>query len=355
MTSIKVEYKNLVQSYRDICTSSQREDSSQFQDTLTRLISSFLDFKTLIYTKLSLFSTNESLEDLQTSSIPFLSIDYYLAILVSKKQAIQLDAHASKNQLKIKFLQKSIQLFMQFLVGLQDYEILDNIIAEKIDKYESTYKPTLKELYVQPKDSQDLSGATLKRQQKIEMYCENQKIEHQLIEFESRQVDNDDELQRNLYLTQLRQLSFKAFREIEQNLSEIELLSNFMRDTNNISCHEKEEVIDPTVYTDKLEILNKPLLSKSGKVLRNFTLLNKRQELQNKVYGYGQYGPTMTVEEFLEQEFNQGRVLQGGNEIDLKYDEDNEEQNDKETYKAREWDNFKEENPKGSGNTMNRG
>ena len=115
---------------------------------------------------------------------------------------------------------------------------------------------------------------------------------------------------------------------------------------------------DPTVYTEKLESLNKPLVSKEVKVLRNFTLVDKRTDLQKKVRGYGQYGPTMSVEEFLEKEWESGRVLQGGEnnqEQGNKNNEDDEELQDIETYKAREWDEFKEANPRGSGNTLNRG
>lgn len=63
----------------------------------------------------------------------------------------------------------------------------------------------------------------------------------------------------------------------------------------------------------------------------------------------------MSVEEFLEHELKTGRVLQGGEEEVPEPDEDNEEWQDNETYKKREWDDFTETHAKGSGNTLNRG
>jgi len=66
----------------------------------------------------------------------------------------------------------------------------------------------------------------------------------------------------------------------------------------------------------------------------------------------------MTIDEYLEEEKRRGGIIEGGGEqsgIRLEPDEDNLEKADAETMKARAWDEFKEENPKGSGNTLNRG
>jgi hypothetical protein len=48
--------------------------------------------------------------------------------------------------------------------------------------------------------------------------------------------------------------------------------------------------------------------------------------------------------------------LEGGTDpAKPEVDEDDMEAVDRETYKAREWDDFKDENPRGAGNTMNMG
>jgi immunoglobulin-binding protein 1 len=65
----------------------------------------------------------------------------------------------------------------------------------------------------------------------------------------------------------------------------------------------------------------------------------------------------MSIDEYLEEERRRGGILDGsGSSIPApELDEDNMALADAETMKAREWDEFKEANPKGSGNTLNRG
>ena len=66
----------------------------------------------------------------------------------------------------------------------------------------------------------------------------------------------------------------------------------------------------------------------------------------------------MTIDEYLEEERKRGGIIEGGGRqsaIRQEVDEDDIDKADEETMKARAWDEFKEANPKGSGNTMNRG
>ena len=101
-----------------------------------------------------------------------------------------------------------------------------------------------------------------------------------------------------------------------------------------------------------------PILSKEGKPLQPFTLLDSRQRLQNGVFKPGHALPTMTIDEYLEEERKRGGIVSGGGDQSgrpAEVDEDNIAKADAETVKAREWDEFIEANPKGSGNTMNRG
>ena len=66
----------------------------------------------------------------------------------------------------------------------------------------------------------------------------------------------------------------------------------------------------------------------------------------------------MSIDEYLAEEKRRGGIIEGGGEqsgIAPEPDEDDFDRADQETMKAREWDEFKEENPRGSGNTLNRG
>ncbi|GAA5938723.1 hypothetical protein JCM3775_001972 [Rhodotorula graminis] len=129
-----------------------------------------------------------------------------------------------------------------------------------------------------------------------------------------------------------------------------------------------------------------PMLSPGGKVLRPFTILpsssnggassssgqlSTRLRLQSEVFRESWRLPTMTIDEYLEQEEQAGRVLQGGGERttdeveQARRDEraDDEEDDTREGYerverglrKAREWDDYRDEHRKGEGNMHNRG
>lgn len=369
---LKDKYNRILKAFETrLLTSELRQDSLSYQKQLTQLVEQLLEVKTEVFSNMALISHNEQLDDISTWSLWFLSMDYFLGMMISKKQAVLDDAKAiestknRKNEIKKEFLNKSIQLFVQFLVTLQDYKLLDDILSKKLDSFEQTFHPSLDELYSQSKDPKDLNGAYLRRQQKIELYRATKSVDEMISAIESRigsdsdYASIDEEEVRKLYTWKLKQLSYKAFAEIEQELFEIELLKNSLTNSSESSIDAPETEVPNfnSDYTTKLETLNKPLLSKSGKVLRNFTILNKRDEVKRKVKGYGQYGPTMTVEEFLQKEFEDGRVLQGGSQVpdDDSGQDDSYTWHDIETQKAREWDDFKENNPRGSGNTMNKG
>jgi immunoglobulin-binding protein 1 len=92
-----------------------------------------------------------------------------------------------------------------------------------------------------------------------------------------------------------------------------------------------------------------PILSSGGKPLRPFTLLDSRQTLKDGVFRSGHNLPTMTIDEYLEEERARGGIIEGGGAasgLSPEPDEDNYEKGDAETLKAREWDEFVEANPK---------
>lgn len=101
---------------------------------------------------------------------------------------------------------------------------------------------------------------------------------------------------------------------------------------------------------DKLSAANKgPILSTGGKPLRPFTLLDSRQTVKNGVFKSGHNLPTMTIDEYLDEERARGGIIEGGGAasgLSPEPDEDNYEKGDAETMKARDWDEYVEANPK---------
>ncbi|THU99050.1 hypothetical protein K435DRAFT_964626 [Dendrothele bispora CBS 962.96] len=117
-----------------------------------------------------------------------------------------------------------------------------------------------------------------------------------------------------------------------------------------------------------------PLLDQSGKPLRPFTILpsgtSDRARLQSQVFRPDHNLPTMTIDEYLEIERERGRIITGGGPasekeptsseqlaIDAEMDgaREGEEKSEEKRIKDEKWAVFTDENPTGSGNTINRG
>jgi hypothetical protein len=129
------------------------------------------------------------------------------------------------------------------------------------------------------------------------------------------------------------------------------------RQRSNLGGANYSDRLDPSLSQLLGRGRNGPLLNSKGKPMQPFTLLDRRTQLQQGVFRSGHNLPTMTIEEYLDEEHRRGNVLQGGEQSGIKPEvyEDDFDKADEETMKARAWDEYVEANPKGSGNTLNRG
>lgn len=96
------------------------------------------------------------------------------------------------------------------------------------------------------------------------------------------------------------------------------------------------------------------------RITQPFTLLSTRQQIAATVFRPDHTLPTMTIDEYLEMERRRGGILDGpAKEQPGKQEEDDpdrmtEEEEHRVLLKTRQFDKFKDENPRGSGNTFNR-
>ncbi|KXN92242.1 hypothetical protein AN958_08695 [Leucoagaricus sp. SymC.cos] len=117
-----------------------------------------------------------------------------------------------------------------------------------------------------------------------------------------------------------------------------------------------------------------PLLDHRGRPLRPFTILPsnavERARLQAQVFGSGYNLPTMSIDEYLAIEKERGNIITGGGpaslenptsseqlQIDSEMDGTltGEEKAEEKRQKDEKWAQYKDANPRGAGNTMNRG
>ncbi|KAI2607258.1 type 2A phosphatase-associated protein 42 [Hypoxylon fragiforme] len=312
-----------------------------------------------IINKVSLFSPNESLEDIATSDIPYLLVNYHIAELlqrVSISSVLQRKAQLNTTR----------NAFEKFLHLLDNYSMLSQSDKKLFIRYNED-----------PDNFSTISATdpAARRNAKISDFKAAKEMKNKLeyMRNSPRYLEDggDEEAVRELYLTNITFCTYLAFQALDGISREMQILAQapIPLTSQASAVHEdderrRRESHNNDGYSDRLDQpLNSlttkgPLLSKEGKPLRPFTLTSNRQEIQKGVFRPGHNLPTMSIDEYLDEERRRGNIIEGGGEASGRQpepDEDNFDKADAETMKAREWDEFKEANPRGSGNTLNRG
>ncbi|KAI1177933.1 TAP42-like family protein [Nemania sp. FL0916] len=308
---------------------------------------------------ISLFSSNESLEDIATSDLPYLLVLYYVAELLQK-------VSTSSPLERQRNLDSTREAYEKFLHILESYSILSPQDRKLLEDYSEDQMGFSTISTKDPNARRNAKIANFKAEKQLK-----QKLEYMRNSPRYLEDGGDEEAVRELYLTNIALSVHMAFQGLEGINREVEVLAQApiplipQHTTVEDDQRRRRASIDNDGYSDKLDTPLRgqagsqgPLLSKEGKPLRPFTLVGNRQELQRGVFRPGHNLPTMSIDEYLEEERRRGGIIEGGGEASGRQpepDEDNIEKADEETMKAREWDEFREANPRGSGNTLNRG
>ncbi|RMZ79095.1 hypothetical protein DV738_g3430, partial [Chaetothyriales sp. CBS 135597] len=299
----------------------------------------------------SLFSANEEAEDISTNELQYLNVPYLLAELRLR----------SYNDQRAATLQRACQLLEDFLTRLEHYGMLrknEQELFERFQQERSNFSIT------------STVGPEEKRRIKITRFQEEkalkQKLQHLRSQSGSERVD--DEVIRSLYLAEIALHVHQSFQSLDMISQELSILAQIQHepvvarpvqdDRTQQRSDGYSERLDGPGTMGGLGRRGGPLLDGKGKPLQPFTILGKRSQLQKGVFRPGHNLPTMSIDEYLEEERRRGGIIEGGgnaNAPPVELDEDNMELVDEATMKAREWDEFVEANPKGAGNTLNRG
>ncbi|KAI0458633.1 TAP42-like family protein [Xylaria acuta] len=308
---------------------------------------------------ISLFSRNESLEDIATSDLPYLLVLYHIAELLQRV--------SSGSPLERKrILESAREAYERFLHLLDSYSVLFPQDSKLFAEYNEDTTGFSTISTKDPNARRNAKIANFKAEKQLK-----QKLEYMRSSPRYLEDGGDEEAVRELYLANIALSVHMTFQSLEGINREVEVLAQapvpLIPQYTTVEQDERRrrESMSNTDYSEKLDAplqmqagFKGPLLNKEGKPLRPFTLVGNRQELQRGVFRPGHNLPTMSIDEYLEEERRRGGIIEGGGEasgIQPEPDEDNMEKADEETMKAREWDEFKEANPRGSGNTLNRG
>ncbi|KAH7017547.1 TAP42-like protein [Ilyonectria destructans] len=271
--------------------------------------------------RVAIFSPNEAAEDIATADLPYLLLDFHYAELVQRTPGLKLDERAD-------VLASSRAAYERFLALVDGYSLV-SAPYDRLGKI-ANYK------------------AEKQLKEKLEVLRRN-----------PRYLDHgDEEIVRELHLTHLTFAVHTTMQALDSLNREFDMIAQAPQpDPESDSVAAKPDNNDTRLDQPLGSLTNRggPLLSTQGKPLQPFTLVGSRTDRTRGVFRSGHNLPTMSIDEYLDEEKRRGNILQGGVEEKPVVDEDDMEAADQATYKARAWDEFTDHNPKGAGNTLNRG
>ncbi|CAI6332557.1 unnamed protein product [Periconia digitata] len=334
-------------------------NDATFQDSLFHAIATYESCLKLSE-HVSLFSPNESLDDISSSDLEYMSIAYHLAELVQKLRTTDIASRKTN-------LLEARNYYERFMKLLDSYDML------------SSSDGKLWEAYTDDKDhfsTANTKDAAARREVKIARFREEKELKQKLeyLRANPKLAENDDQTVRSLHLTNLSHQVHQTLASLESLAQELHIISLAPPPQSDPSASsgpagsDSRDQARDTAYSDRLDTdipfstrYTGPLLSKSGKPLRPFTLtgsMASRTQMTRDVFRPDHSLPTMSIDDYLEEERKRGGIIEGGGEasgVREVVDEDDLDKADEETMKARAWDEYVEANPKGSGNTINRG
>eukprot|EP01118_Nematostelium_gracile_P018778 TRINITY_DN8477_c0_g2_i1.p1 TRINITY_DN8477_c0_g2~~TRINITY_DN8477_c0_g2_i1.p1 ORF type:complete len:187 (+),score=82.38 TRINITY_DN8477_c0_g2_i1:26-562(+) len=121
------------------------------------------------------------------------------------------------------------------------------------------------------------------------------------------------------------------------------------------ACKEEMAMLEQVIRMKEKSGGKLPPAPEKPPKFQNFVLLpspKTKEQIKKEIFRPSYPLPTMTVEEWAEQQMDMGLLPAPGTTQQQQQveKEDTEEEADRETLKARAWDDWKDDNPKGDGN-----
>ncbi|KAJ1650981.1 Type 2A phosphatase-associated protein 42 [Dispira simplex] len=359
--SLKSLFLTAQQEFKDIENLTMSARESAYQDQVQRCLGHFNRCRSMV-NQLALFSTNESLDDLATGSLRYLVAEAYMGHLVQKLTSDSPDARPT--------LLKRARDHYDTFYGLSDAYGLVEPVDQRFYQQRLTKRvDSTPGLTNRP--SREEKIARFKRRKQLEQIIHTLETALGPANRSSTEESQDDNeiAERQLALNRIQLQIHYTLEALEGIQDEYALLAMATQAPSSSSTdrripgqsHDESEVrLDQRPGGSGLSNAQGPLLSQQGKVMRPFIITDKRRDIQESVFRPGWRLPTMSVDEYLAIEQERGGIISGGGQMPSSEDKDSDhdgnlEAQDRETYKQREWDNFKDDNPRGWGNRKGKG
>ncbi|KAL0483912.1 immunoglobulin-binding protein [Acrasis kona] len=373
---------------RDKYLNDVEENGINDKETINKLIYNLVRCNTYGVQQNDLFSSNEELSEVPANHLKYLMIPYLMGCLFNKVQDINNPSN------RIKHINQSISQHAKFIKDLYKYNLVEKRDQDELNKLvkdddqeqdDSTTSNTLS------KRAPNLTSSMNDRDSKIDRLRRKVQVQKQLKAVEERKkalaTSKDatsntlDDLEREYTLTLISHSILDSIDQIKLSLQEIDMLQFALKQNlgsmlraGNSRQEVPQNAPKPTMVKitgmdteqQRMGVVND--LQRKGisasllpqpqptaqdalanRVMRNY---QERERIRQNVFGEFN-PPTAGLEEFVEQEMHDVHVREAkekaAKEREAARDMESESEIDLETYKAREWDDWKDANPKGKG------
>jgi immunoglobulin-binding protein 1 len=317
---------------------------------------------------LSLFSSNETVEDMSTKSLPLLALEHHLAVALNS-----LPAGPGMMGERKKNLFNSFDLWSSFLNKLDRLELLDKT---EVAEYQELMEESDPDNHP-PAPPREVKIARFKAKQMAKSEVERLKSLRQrrqrLGTLSEDEMDGHDEesLGRTVALTEVLICKAEALENWSSAKRELPMIEMMVKMEEENRLTDRHSGKSSGEQDQRPPPSNKPLKVTHITLDPAGQLQIKRDEIQSKIFRPSWNQPTMSLEELGEREYHQAVEREARQKVseaerandprrydDLVRDEMEDEIDlvDASAKLDQAWDDWKDENPRGSGNKMaNRG
>jgi immunoglobulin-binding protein 1 len=351
-------FDKIWQAYGELENTSEPSNSDKIQGIVQNSIA-LAEKAIYMVNELSLFSTNETIEEVSTKEVRYLLLPALLGYLMNKTTKIE----------RFDAVQKSQVYFIDFLRLCKLYGLTDCKLPKPFGQLPDAGNEDNQQHVVAPADhthrSFDLAEESRHRQAKVDRFRRQKELEQKLKELVVHTKDDhvDEERMRSYYLTLVHKWITESLENLDSIEAELPILQHMYKTKMN----------NVTTGVEQPE-KRKPVEDKPRTALRPFIIT--KDQVQKAVFGLGYPSmPTVTVDEFYKQRVQEGlfpsadsqqTVVLSKEERDKMEDrqrekeaaekERKEEAEDVDALRqARNWDDWKDDHRRGWGNTQNKG
>ncbi|XP_077993668.1 immunoglobulin-binding protein 1-like [Glandiceps talaboti] len=323
----------------DLESSDEPTNNDNYQINVKKAIKLFEECTQMV-NELSLFSDNEELEEITTSSLKYLLLPAFLGDLCLKVTGGSVTRLAQ--------VQKAKVYYRDFLKRCKSYGITEEEIPNEPPRADPSAPPGRPNLF----------AMSANRETKIKRFREKKELEEKLKSLGKISDINskDDDVQRDFFTILIKKNSNEIIDDYSSLQQEIEMLEIMEKMKEQDKKPSSRQRMPPQGAANNM----------SRPPMKPFILT--RDALQAQVFGAGYPGvPTMTLEEFYEKEKREGKIPTNTGpqnpvseraiveQKEVEKEREIERDDEEALRKAREFDDWKDENKRGSGNRQNMG